>query len=176
MAAAAGGTEGSVIVVGGQQRQPSPSALTPQLDAWLKRLQRSLSVEADHGFGNLQGHSSSFCVFAEQCCAKGEPTLPATELPPLQRFAKALNGYVSLNTDQRRRLVTQLRQHLHQLRQRLDPPAPPAPPRRGRAGSPPGPWRTRPREAAQPGQARSSALGSPPGADSSSNAMALTQY
>ena len=123
-------------MVGGQQRQPSPSALTPQLDAWLKRLQRSLSVEADHGFGNLQGHSSSFCVFAEQCCAKGEPTLPATELPPLQRFAKALNGYVSLNTDQRRRLVTQLRQHLHQLRQRLDPPAPPAAPRLRLAESP----------------------------------------
>ena len=116
-------------MVGGQQRQPIPSALTPQLDAWLKRLQRSLSVEADHGFGNLQGRSSSFCVFAEQSCAKGEPSLPATELPPLQRFAKALNGYGSLNTDQRRRLVTQLRQHLHQLRQRLDPPAPPAPPR-----------------------------------------------
>jgi ATP-dependent DNA helicase RecG len=116
-------------VVGGQQRQPAPSALTPQLDAWLKRLQRSLSVEAEHGFSNLQGRSSSFCVFAEQCCFKGEPSLPASELPPLQRYAKALNGYGSLSTDQRRRLVTQLRQHLHQLRQRLDPPAPPGPPR-----------------------------------------------
>ena len=93
------------------------------------RLQRSLALEAEHGFADLQGRQSRFSFFVQQCCAKGEPSLPATELAALQHFATTLGGYSSLNLEQRRRLVTQLRQHLHQLRQRLDPPAPPGPPR-----------------------------------------------
>ncbi|MEB3176423.1 MAG: ATP-dependent DNA helicase RecG [Synechococcus sp.] len=93
------------------------------------RLQRSLALEAEHGFADLQGRQSRFSVFLQQSCAKGEPSLPAAELVALQHFATSLAGYSSLSLEQRRRLVSQLRQHLHQLRQRLDPPAPPGPPR-----------------------------------------------
>ena len=102
-------------MVGGQQQRPVASALSPALDAWLIRLQRSLALEAEHGFADLQGRQSRFSFFVKQCCAKGEPSLPATELAALQHFATTLGGYSSLNLEQRRRLVTQLRQHLHQL-------------------------------------------------------------
>ena len=107
----------------------SPAPLTAELDRWLRQLQRSLSLEADAGFQDLQGQRSRFSAFIEQQCRSPSSQLPAQECQQLAPFAAQFSRYSDASPPQRRYLVSQLRQHLHQLRRQLDPPAPLSPPR-----------------------------------------------
>ena len=105
----------------------SPAPLNAELDRWLRQLQRSLSLEADSGFQDLQGQRSRFSVFLEQQCRSPSAQLPAKQCQELAPFAAQFSRYADASSAQRRYLVTQLRQHLHQLRRQLDPPAPLSP-------------------------------------------------
>ena len=93
-------------------------------------LQRSLGLEADRGFQNLQGRQQRFHAFLQQQLAAP----PAVPFPQgvSERMSKLSSGfadYPELADPARRRLVTDARQWLHELRHRLEPSAPMAPPR-----------------------------------------------
>ena len=93
-------------------------------------IQRSLGLEADRGFRDLQGRQQRFHDFLQQQLA-APPALP---FPPgvTDRMTKLSSGfaeYPELPDPARRRLVTDARQWLYELRHRLEPSAPMAPPR-----------------------------------------------
>ena len=101
-----------------------------ELLGWLKPLQQALSLEVETGFNNLQGRQQRFDGFLVHQLA-APPPLP---YPPgvearLQRLHQGFVGYEELPESGRRRLVTDTRQWLHELRLRLEPSAPMAPPR-----------------------------------------------
>ncbi|WP_286187918.1 ATP-dependent DNA helicase RecG [Synechococcus sp. A15-28] len=97
---------------------------------WLKPLQQALSLEVETGFNNLQGRQQRFDGFLIHQLS--EP--PALPYPPgvedrLRGLQQGFVGYGDLAESGRRRLVTDTRQWLHELRLRLEPSAPMAPPR-----------------------------------------------
>ena len=63
----------------------SPAPLNAELDRWLRQLQRSLSLEADSGFQDLQGQRSRFSVFLTQQCRSPSAQLPAKQCALLRR-------------------------------------------------------------------------------------------
>ena len=109
-----------------------------QLLAWLRPLQKALNVEADQDFCDVQGRQQRFHQFLLAELHR-PPSLP---FPPgvadrLNRLRQGYDGYPSSSLSSRRRLVTETRQWLHELRLRLEPSAPMAPPRlRHRDGQP----------------------------------------
>ena len=97
---------------------------------WMLPLQRSLGLEADRGFQNLQGRQQRFHAFLQQQLAAP----PAVPLPQgvserMSKLSSSFADYPELADPARRRLVTDARQWLHELRHRLEPSAPMAPPR-----------------------------------------------
>ena len=120
---------------------PSSGLNREQLDqllAWLRPLQKALNVEADQDFCDVQGRQQRFHQFLLAELHR-PPSLP---FPPgvadrLNRLSQGYDGYPSSSLSSRRRLVTETRQWLHELRLRLEPSAPMAPPRlRHRDGQP----------------------------------------
>ena len=120
---------------------PSSGLNREQLDqllAWLRPLQKALNVEADQDFCDVQGRQQRFHQFLLAELHR-PPSLP---FPPgvadrLNRLSQGYDGYPSSSFSSRRRLVTETRQWLHELRLRLEPSAPMAPPRlRHRDGQP----------------------------------------
>ena len=96
---------------------------------WMLPLQRSLGLEADRGFQNLQGRQQRFHAFLQQQLA-APPAVPFPQGVG-ERMSKLSSGfadYPELADPARRRLVTDARQWLHELRHRLEPSAPMAPP------------------------------------------------
>lgn len=97
---------------------------------WLIRLQRSLALETDHGFTDLQGQQHRFSSFlAEACRQAPEPLQHLDDPPRLQRFGERFEDYGQLDEPSRRRLVVELRRHLLSLQRALDPASPPGLPR-----------------------------------------------
>ena len=115
-----------------------PESLSPGLDhqalerflVWIRPLQQALSLEAERGFGNVQGRQETFHSFMmrELGAPPGIP-FPSDSEHRLQTFSNDFKSYPSLSDAARRRLVTTLRQWLHGLRQRLEPSRPMAPPK-----------------------------------------------
>ncbi len=111
-----------------------PAALA-SLETWVRTLQQALQLEVDRGFVDLLGRQERFSAFLARSLR--QPPEAALQLPGAvvlegdaqQRLAAAFAGYGELNTSQRQNLVRQCRQHLHDVRRRLQPPAPPPPPR-----------------------------------------------
>ncbi len=105
------------------------------LETWVRTLQQALQLEVDRGFADLLGRQERFSAFLARSLR--QPPEAALQLPGAvvlegdtqQRLAAAFAGYGELNTSQRQNLVRQCRQHLHDVRRRLQPPAPPPPPR-----------------------------------------------
>ncbi len=93
-------------------------------------LQRSLGLEADRAFQNLQGRQQRFHEFLHQQLAT-PPTVPFPQgvTERMSKLSAAFATYPELADPARRRLVTDARQWLHELRHRLEPSAPMAPPR-----------------------------------------------
>jgi ATP-dependent DNA helicase RecG len=105
---------------------------------WLIRLQRSLALETDHGFSDLQGQHQRFSSFlAEACRQAPEPLQHLDDPPRLHRFGKRFEDYGQLDESARRRLVVELRRHLQTLHRALDPATPPGPARLRLAQRPP---------------------------------------
>ena len=98
--------------------------------AWLRPIQRSLALEAERGFGNLQGRQQRFHQFLQgQLAAPPALPLPQGVSDRMARLRLAFERYPQLDSPARRRLVSDVRQWLHELRQRMEPSAPMAPPR-----------------------------------------------
>ncbi|WP_244279346.1 ATP-dependent DNA helicase RecG [Synechococcus sp. UW69] len=93
-------------------------------------IQRSLGLEADRGFCNLQGRQQRFHDFLQQQLA-APPALPFPQgvTDRMTRLSAGFAEYPELADPARRRLVTDARQWLYELRHRLEPSAPMAAPR-----------------------------------------------
>ena len=101
-----------------------------QLLTWLRPLQKALNLEADQDFCDVQGRQQRFHQFLLAELHR-PPDLP---FPPgvsdrLNRLLQGYDSYATSSLPTRRRLVTETRQWLHELRLRLEPSAPMAPPR-----------------------------------------------
>ena len=117
-----------------RSQQPEARGLTQDqlraLLAWLKPLQQALTLENDRGCTNLQGRRQRFDGFLqEQLSQPPENLLPLGAPERLARLKERFDGYADLDGSGRRRLVSETRQWLHELRHRLEPSAPMAPPR-----------------------------------------------
>ena len=101
-----------------------------QLLTWLRPLQKALNLEADQDFCDVQGRQQRFHQFLLAELHR-PPDLP---FPPgvsdrLNRLLQGYDSYATSSLPTRRRLVTETRQWLYELRLRLEPSAPMAPPR-----------------------------------------------
>ena len=132
---------------GSDQARGLDGAQLERLLSWLRPLQKALNLEADQGFCDIQGRQQRFHQFLQEELAR-TPDLP---FPPgvLDRLVRLRDGYAtypSVDLPGRRRLVTDTRQWLHELRLRLEPSAPMAPPRvRHRSAASSSATATRPR-------------------------------
>ncbi len=96
-------------------------------ERWVSTLQHALQLEADRGFGNLQGRREQFSAFLARSLRFPEGGLTATAAA--LQLADRFDRYPNLSTAQRRALIAQCRQHLQDWRQRRRPERPVAPPR-----------------------------------------------
>ena len=88
--------------------------------AWMLPIQRSLGLEADRGFQNLQGRQQRFHTFLQQQLAV-PPALPFPQgvSDRMSKLSSGFADYPNLADPARRRLVTDVRQWLHQVTQGL---------------------------------------------------------
>ena len=117
-------------MVSGQRPAPDPAAAAQlKLEAWLRPLQQALQLEADRGFGDLQGRRETFSAFLARALLEPPLPLPQQQGQALNQLAEAYGTYASQGLAQRQSLVRRSRQALHQLQCSLRPITPLAPPR-----------------------------------------------
>ena len=86
------------------------------LKAWIRSIQKALTVEVDHGFTNIQGRTNKFSSFLKTSLLKCPTSLiPEIELCKLQEIALKYEEYESMSMDLRRRTIVQTRKSLHDL-------------------------------------------------------------
>lgn len=120
-------------MVGRQPDQPADSSLSrsPQPGAdqqgaeRIATLQKALELEAERGFGDLEGRRERFSSFLSRSCNELE----------LAALAAEFSAYTGLSLSARQNLVRRCRERLHGLRRSLKPTSPFAPPRLRLAGS-----------------------------------------
>jgi ATP-dependent DNA helicase RecG len=102
----------------------------PGLEAWCAPLQQASRLEAERGFGDLQGRSESFSGFVRRSLIESLPAgLEGSDQGQLQQLAEEFADYPDAELGRRKQLVQKLRQGLHQLLVRHRPVLPPAPPK-----------------------------------------------
>ncbi|AFY37911.1 ATP-dependent DNA helicase RecG [[Leptolyngbya] sp. PCC 7376] len=87
------------------------------------RLQKALSVEAERGFANLQGHKYRFSEFL--CLSFGEMPPPKLDLDTRRRwtdFAQKFAQYQGFTVSKRRVVVAETRSFLQQVKTQLETP------------------------------------------------------
>ncbi|MEN9213496.1 MAG: ATP-dependent DNA helicase RecG [Thermostichus sp. DG02_4_bins_136] len=97
----------------------------------LKRLQRALSVEAESGFGNLQGREQTFSQFLSSVFCQDPPPdwrLDREEHRKWHELGSRYTLYPKLELPERQHLVAETRRWLDHIRRQQQPPLPrPAP-------------------------------------------------
>ena len=117
-------------MVSGPCPQPEPGGGSGlSLHEWLRPLQQGLHLEADRGFGNLQGRREPFHRFLSRSLSQPPQGLPSHQLRLLEQLASQYQGYGALPQAQRQSLVRRTRQALHELQRAHEPQRPMAPPR-----------------------------------------------
>jgi ATP-dependent DNA helicase RecG len=99
------------------------------LQAWLRPLQQGLQLEADHGFGNLQGRREPFQAFLSRSLREVPQPLPPHQLQLLSQLAEQFDAYGELSQARRQALVRRTRQSLHELQRAHAPVLPVSAPR-----------------------------------------------
>jgi ATP-dependent DNA helicase RecG len=117
---------------------------------WARPLQQALELEADRGFGNLQGRREQFSRFLARQCGDPPAGLPRVDQGALAQLADDYLLYDSLSQARRQSLVRRSRQRLHDIHRSLQPASPPAPPRLNRPGRPWVRCQARPLQACNP--------------------------
>jgi len=115
-----------------QPVEPARGDLTPcppGLRAWCGPLQKACELEAERGFGDLQGRADTFSGFVRRSLRAAPEGLGDAEGRQLDSLRQGFERYEQLSAAQRQRLVRQLRQGLHELQCRFRTPLPVAPPR-----------------------------------------------
>ncbi len=111
-----------------------PAAVAPlaAFAPWARPLQQALELEAERGFGNLQGRRERFSSFLARQCDDPPAGLPRPDQGALAQLADDYRCYDSLSQARRQSLVRRSRQRLHDIQRSLQPATPPAPPRLNR--------------------------------------------
>lgn len=107
--------------------EPSDVSLERRLHRWLLPLQQGLQLEADRGFGNLQGRRETFAAFLRLQLGDCPVPLDASHQERLQALLAGYSRYEDLSLGQRQRLVRLSREWLLALRQQHRPAAEMAP-------------------------------------------------
>ena len=92
-------------------------------------LQQALQLEADRGFGDLQGRRETFSAFLSRECLEQAEQLGGPDQAPLRALGETFARYAALDQPQRQEQVRRCRQWLQQFRQRQRPPLPVSAPR-----------------------------------------------
>jgi ATP-dependent DNA helicase RecG len=100
-----------------------------ELEQWFVRLQKSLALEVEAEFGNLQGRLKRFNIFLESICDDPPKGLTALQAQALSLYKNNFANYDDLSIEQRQKLVIKLRRDLHKWRQELQPISSEKPPR-----------------------------------------------
>ncbi len=149
--ASAGPLPGPTALAGSTAPGPGPSpssapgapapALPSEADfvLWARPLQQALELEADKGFGNLQGRRERFSSFLARHCGEPPAGLSLVDQGALGQLADDYRLYDSLSPARRQSLVRRSRQRLHDIQRALQPATPPAPPRLNRPKDSPAP-------------------------------------
>jgi len=149
--ASAGPLPGPTALAGSTAPGPGPSpsaapgAPAPALPSgaafvlWARPLQQALELEADKGFGNLQGRRERFSSFLARQCGEPPAGLSLVDQGALGQLADDYRLYDSLSPARRQSLVRRSRQRLHDIQRALQPATPPAPPRLNRPKDSPAP-------------------------------------
>lgn len=82
----------------------------------LVRLQKALSVEAEHGFNNLEGNQYHFGEFLHLNFSQPDAALPDRDQSRCQEIASQFAGYADLTFSQRQHLVAETRRFLFQVK------------------------------------------------------------
>lgn len=82
----------------------------------LVRLQKALSVEAEHGFNNLEGNQYHFSEFLHLTLSQPSEDVPACDRDKCQDMASRFANYPDLTFSQRQHLVAETRRFLHQIK------------------------------------------------------------
>lgn len=97
---------------------PSP----PPVSTILSRLQRALSLEAEHGFNDMEGRQQHFSAFLSQSLQTPPPELGTAAGERWQELAQQFGTYAQLSFAQRQHLVADTRRLLHQHQRHLTAP------------------------------------------------------
>ncbi|BAP17949.1 ATP-dependent DNA helicase RecG [cyanobacterium endosymbiont of Epithemia turgida] len=103
--------------------------MSTELSDWI-RLDKSLSIEAESGYTDLQGNQYRFSKFL--CLNFGKTPPPGTSLSNRshwQNFAVKYAQYPKLSLSQRQNLISKTRQFLYELKLSLETAAEPPPPK-----------------------------------------------
>ena len=94
----------------------TPDSQRSELIAWIRSLQQALTVEVDHGFTDIKGRTNKFSYFVSGYLLRGPSTLfQESDFSKLKDLAIRYEEYSTMSTDDRRRLIVQTRQTLHDL-------------------------------------------------------------
>jgi ATP-dependent DNA helicase RecG len=93
---------------------------------WI-RLQKALSVEADSGFNDIEGHTQRFSEFLSDSLQSPPQELPPLDIDRWQDLSTQFNQYSDLSFAQRQHLVADTRRFLYQTRKTLETPSPISP-------------------------------------------------
>ncbi|MBT9314268.1 ATP-dependent DNA helicase RecG [Leptothoe spongobia] len=93
------------------------------LPDWL-RLQKALSVEAETGFNDLQGHQKRFSEFLRDSLRVSPANLPVIDQERWITLSQDFDKYSALSFAQRQHLIADTRRFLQQSRQLLEKPRP----------------------------------------------------
>tara|TARA_B100000965_G_scaffold33761_1_gene24919 strand:- start:5558 stop:8095 length:2538 start_codon:yes stop_codon:yes gene_type:complete len=94
----------------------TPESKSGELIDWIRSLQQALTVEVDHGFTNIQGRTNKFSSFVSSYLLTCTSiAVPENELCKLKELAIRYEKYSSMSIDNRRRIIVQTRQSLHDL-------------------------------------------------------------
>ena len=106
------------------------------VENWCATLQQASQLESERGFGDLVGRRETYSAFIVRSLQEGTRGLTEEERRALAEMAGRFASYPTDPPERRARLVSQLRQRLHQLRCRYRPPLPVSPPRLRLQGRP----------------------------------------
>jgi len=95
----------------------------------MRPLQQALQLEADRGFGDLQGRREQFSTYLARELAAPPSGLDARRRAALLELAQCFATYSDQPPSRRQGLVRRTRQFLHELQRALQPPSPVGPPR-----------------------------------------------
>ncbi|MCE2837534.1 MAG: hypothetical protein LW834_11325 [Cyanobium sp. 49614_E6] len=92
----------------------SDPSLGPGLEPWCAPLQQASRLEAERGFGDLQGRCESFSGFVRRSLSETLPAgLAGSDQRQLQQLAEEFADYPAAGLGRRQQLVQKLRQGLH---------------------------------------------------------------